>query len=69
DIWMTYHEGVARIPRVRRLVDWLISAFSPRTFPWFRDDFIPPMELAHRYDGQPLINLFAGFSGESCKVG
>ncbi|MDE2492850.1 MAG: LysR family transcriptional regulator, partial [Alphaproteobacteria bacterium] len=47
DIWMTYHEGVARIPRVRRLVDWLISAFSPRTFPWFRDDFIPPMELAH----------------------
>lgn len=61
DIWMTYHEGAARIPRVRHLIDWLPKAFSSRTFPWFRDEFIPPCELEQNYQGKPLANPFAGF--------
>ncbi len=62
DIWMTYHAGAARIPRVRRLIDWLIEAFSPRQFPWFRDEFIPPAALVGEYRGAPLRNPFAGLA-------
>lgn len=62
DIWMTYHADAARIPRVRRLIDWLIEAFSPRQFPWFRDEFIPPAALVDEYRGAPLRNPFAGLA-------
>ena len=61
EIWMAFHEGAARIPRVRRLVDWLVEAFSPKKFPWFRDEYIPPSELQDAYKGEPLVNMFAGF--------
>ncbi|MDE1939156.1 MAG: LysR family transcriptional regulator [Alphaproteobacteria bacterium] len=69
DIWMTYHAGAARIPRVRRLVDWLIGAFSPKRFPWFRDDFLSPDELERDYKGKPLVNPFAGFAGAERDIG
>ncbi len=58
DIWMTYHESGAGIPRVRKLCDWLVEAFSPRLYPWFRDEFIAPEELRRKYRdttaGNPL---------------
>jgi DNA-binding transcriptional LysR family regulator len=60
DIWMTYHAGAARIPRVRHMIDWLIRSFSPKTFPWFRDEFIPPTELMRVYAGRRLKNEFDG---------
>lgn len=62
DIWMTYHAGAARIPRIRGLIDWLIKVFSPRQYPWFRDDFVLPSELIGQYRGTPLKNMFAGLS-------
>ncbi|MDE2182062.1 MAG: LysR family transcriptional regulator [Alphaproteobacteria bacterium] len=65
DIWMTYHPGAARIPRVRRLSNWLVTAFSPKTFPWFRDEFIRPEELAKSYLGRTPANPFSGFAGAS----
>lgn len=61
DIWMTYHVDAARIPRVRRLADLLIASFSPKQHPWFRDEFIPPEQLAKYYRGKELSNPFAGF--------
>ena len=61
DIWLTYHPDVSQIPRVRKLIDWLVDAFDARRFPWFRDEFIHPNELAKSYQGDPLVNLFAGF--------
>jgi len=61
DIWMTYHVDVARIPRVRHLIDWLQKAFSPKTFPWFRDEFIRPQDLKKHYRGKTLQNPVAGF--------
>jgi len=64
DIWMTYHPGAARIPRVRGLIDWLVKAFSPRTYPWFRDEFIPAAELRHEYRGRAIDNPFRGFIGK-----
>ena len=63
DIWLTYHPDAVRIPRVRRMVDWLIDAFDPRRFPWFRDEFIHPKDLPREYRGAPIVNLFEGFLG------
>jgi DNA-binding transcriptional LysR family regulator len=63
DIWLTYHPDANRIPRVRRMIDWLIAAFDPKHFPWFRDEFIHPNDLPNEYQGAPLVNLFEGFFG------
>jgi DNA-binding transcriptional LysR family regulator len=68
DIWMTYHPGAARIPRVRRLANWLVAAFSPKSFPWFRDEFIPPGELAKHYRGRSPDNPFIGLHGATRNI-
>jgi DNA-binding transcriptional LysR family regulator len=62
DVWLTYHPDVARVPRVRRLIDWVIENFDPKVFPWFRDEFIHPRDLPSHYHGPPLVNLFEGLS-------
>jgi DNA-binding transcriptional LysR family regulator len=63
DIWLTYHPDAGRIPRVRRMIDWLIESFDSRQFPWFRDEFIHPNDLPKEYRGAPLANLLEGFAG------
>jgi DNA-binding transcriptional LysR family regulator len=62
DIWLTYHPDAARFPRVRRMIDWIVENFDPKTFPWFRDEFIHPRDLPHLYEGPRLVNLFEGLS-------
>jgi DNA-binding transcriptional LysR family regulator len=64
DIWLSYHPGSDRIPRVRSMVDWLIEAFNPAKYPWFGDDFIHPRELDAVFMGEPPTHLFGGFSTE-----
>ena len=64
DIWLSYHPGSGRIPRVRRMIDWLVEAFNPAKYPWFKDEFIHPRELKAVYMGEPLTHLFGGFSTE-----
>jgi DNA-binding transcriptional LysR family regulator len=61
DIWLTYHPDANKIPRIRRLIDWLIASFDPKRFPWFKDEFIHPDDLLKTYRGEPLVNLFEGF--------
>jgi DNA-binding transcriptional LysR family regulator len=63
DIWLTYHPGVKKIARVQRVIDWLVASFDSREFPWFRDDFIHPNDLAKEYRGSPVPNLFEGIRG------
>jgi len=63
DIWLTYHSDAKRIARVRRIIDWLVASFDPREFPWFRDEFIHPNDLAKEYGGGPVPNLFEGIRG------
>lgn len=63
DIWLTYHPDAARIPRVRRVIDWIIDSFDSRKFPWFRDEFIHPKDLPNEYGGASIVNLFEGFFG------
>jgi DNA-binding transcriptional LysR family regulator len=65
DIWLTYHPDAARVPRVRRMIDWIVENFDPKTFPWFRDEFIHPRDLPGQYHGPPLVNLFEGLTWES----
>jgi DNA-binding transcriptional LysR family regulator len=64
DIWLSYHPGCGRIPRVRHMIDWLIEAFNPAKYPWFRDEFLHPRELKAVYMGEPLTHLFGGFPTE-----
>jgi DNA-binding transcriptional LysR family regulator len=64
DIWLSYHPGSGRIPRVRHMIDWLVEAFNPAKFPWFRDEFIHPSEFEAVYKGESLTHLFGGFSTE-----
>src|ERR1700756_963875 len=64
DIWLSYHATSGRIPRVRHMIDWLIEAFNPAKYPWFRDEFIHPRELKAVYMGEPLTHLFGGFTTE-----
>jgi DNA-binding transcriptional LysR family regulator len=63
DIWLTFHPDAKRIRRVARLIDWAVQAFSPKKFPWFRDQFIHPAQLEKAYKGEPLVNMFSGFTG------
>lgn len=64
DIWLSYHPEAAQIPRVRKMIDWIVAAFEPREFPWFRDDFIHPEKLGEHYRGPQLVNMFEGFLGD-----
>lgn len=64
DIWLSYHSGSGRIPRVRHMIDWLIEAFNPARFPWFKDEFVHPSEFKAVYKGESLTHLFGGFSTE-----
>src|SRR6266702_3152874 len=64
DIWLSYHPGSGRIPRVRHMIDWLIEAFNPARFPWFKEEFVHPHEFKDSYMGEHLTQLFGGFSTE-----
>ncbi len=67
DVWLAYHPDAARVPRVRRLIDWIVENFDPKVFPWFRDEFIHPRDLPSQYQGPPLLNLFEGISWDNDK--
>jgi DNA-binding transcriptional LysR family regulator len=57
DIWLTYHPDSRNIPRVSRLIDWVIQSFSPEKYPWFRDEFIRPHKLMEHYPSETMNNL------------
>ncbi|HWY63343.1 MAG TPA: LysR family transcriptional regulator [Rhizomicrobium sp.] len=61
DIWLTYHPDARNIPRVARLIEWVIQSFSPEKFPWFRDEFIHPLKLAEHYPSDMLASLRSAF--------
>jgi DNA-binding transcriptional LysR family regulator len=61
DIWLSYHPSSGRIPRVRHMIDWLVKAFNPVEFPWFKDEFVHPREFKPVYKGESLTHLFGDF--------
>jgi DNA-binding transcriptional LysR family regulator len=54
EIWLTYRSDAKRIARVRKTIDWIVRAFDPGRFPWFREDFIHPARFGEVYKGRPL---------------
>lgn len=62
DIWLSYHPDAGRIPRVRKMIDWIVASFSASQFPWFSDTFVHPSELSELFKGGPLVNMFEGFA-------
>jgi len=60
DIWLSYHPGSGHIPKVRHMIDWLVEAFNPAKFPWFKDEFIHPSEFKEVYKGETLTQFFGG---------
>ena len=65
DIWLTYHPSTRNTPRIAATIDWLKSTFDPKTFPWFRDEFIPPEKLEKTARNIADQNLFDGFAGRT----
>jgi DNA-binding transcriptional LysR family regulator len=57
DLWLVYHPDLAKTPRVRLLIDWLVELFSPRRFPCFSDEFIHPRDLPDHAGGLSLFGL------------
>jgi hypothetical protein len=55
------HPTGGHISRVQRKIDWLLEAFNPAKYPWFRNEFIQPWELKAVYMGAPLTHLSRGF--------
>jgi hypothetical protein len=33
------------------MIDWLVEAFNPTKFPWFKDEFVHPREFKPVYKG------------------
>jgi hypothetical protein len=64
DIWLSYHPGKGRIPRIQKMIGWLVDTFNLAKFPWFKDEFIHPSEFKGVYKGETLTQLFGGFSIE-----
>lgn len=68
DIWLTYHTDAGRIPRVRKIIDWVIGAFDPRKFPWFRDEFIHPDHLSKEDLATPSPSVVESFPKRQCNA-
>jgi hypothetical protein len=58
---MAYHPDAKNIPRVARLIEWVIQSFSPEKFPWFRDEFIHPLKLMEHSHTDALATLSTVF--------
>lgn len=60
DISLVYHPDLAKIPRMRLVIDWLAESFSSKRYPWFSDDFIHPRDLPDDVSGLSLAALQKG---------
>jgi hypothetical protein len=62
DIWLSYHPD--SYPPDSARIGWIIEAFNPTRFPWFKSRIHRSNDLKAVYKGESLINLFEGFSTE-----
>jgi DNA-binding transcriptional LysR family regulator len=65
DIWLSYHPDAGKLARVRRMIDWTIEVFNPQNNPWFRDDFIHPIDFEKYRDAKPSKMIDAAFGRQS----
>ncbi len=57
DIWLTFHKDARKTRRVAYLIEWVKSIFDPKVYPWFRDEFIHPSELARMTPPEAEVNM------------
>lgn len=57
DFWLVYHPDLAKTPRVRLVIDWLIELFSPKRHPCFSDEFHHPRDMPDNAGGLSLFRL------------
>lgn len=57
DFWLVYHPDLAKTPRIRLVIDWLIELFSPKRHPYFSDEFLHPRDLPDNAGGLSLFGL------------
>lgn len=43
NFWLVYHAELREAARVRAVIEWLRSLFDKDAWPWFRDEFHPPI--------------------------
>lgn len=68
DIWLTYHPDARKTPRMSLVIDWIKSIFDPNRFPWFRDEFIHPNELAKMATEDVALNdMRESFAGTTSR--
>lgn len=57
DIWLTYHPSIKKTPRKAMVVEWIKSIFDPLIYPWFREEFIHPIEVIDFMPKQAHVNM------------
>ena len=57
---MTYHADAKKMQRVATVIDWVRGCFDPNRFPWFRDEFIHPIDFDLRNKDAWIDNVGTG---------
>jgi DNA-binding transcriptional LysR family regulator len=61
DVWLCFHNEARSIPRVSKVIDWIGTVFDPRSFPWFRRDFVDPQDFDRIIDQNGSRELIRKF--------
>lgn len=64
EIYLTYKKDMGEQKHTRAAIDWLKSAFDPKRYPWFAEEFIPPSEFEGHFRKDNVVHLFEGFNYE-----
>lgn len=61
DLYLTYHPGIKDSAPKMRVVNWVKEIFDPAIYPWFRETFIHPRDLANMIPTSAKTNFGEGF--------
>jgi DNA-binding transcriptional LysR family regulator len=61
DLLCTYHPTARRSPAVIACMEWLRECFDGATQPWFRSEFVHPLDFSPSIDGK-VVSLFDGLT-------
>ena len=67
DIWLSYHPDAGKSARVCRMIDWTIEVFDPQHNPWFREEFVHPVDFEKYRHAGSRVQIDAAF-GHSSRI-
>lgn len=62
DVWLVVNPQVVDQLQVRKTINHIRRVFDPTTYPWFREEYIPPAEIRRIIEAKGLQSLFEGYS-------